>query len=73
MVQIKVSAVLNACSRCGIVASSLPSLGEEGACVCASHAFVCLFERVCFCPFSHILGIGDWLRFLIVALPGPFY
>ena len=38
----------------------------------ASHVFVCafVFARVCFCPFSLPLGVGGWLRFVIVALPG---
>ena len=42
----------------------ITSLGEEGA--------VC-FARVSFCPFSLPLGVGGWLRFVIVALPGLFY
>ena len=38
----------------------------------ASRAFVCLFARVSFCPFSLPLGVGCWLRVVIVALPGFF-
>ena len=36
------------------------------------HLFVCL-ARVWFCPFSLPLGVEGWLRFVIVAYPGPFY
>ena len=35
------------------------------------HLFVC-FVRVSLCHFSPPLGVGGWLRFVIVALPGPF-
>ena len=50
------------------------SLGEEGAGLCASRAFVCLFfTYVSFCPFSPPLGIEGWLRFVIVAFHGLFY
>ena len=48
------------------------SLGEEEAGLCASRTFVC-FARVCFCLFSLPLGVEGWLRFVIVAYPGPFY
>ena len=51
--------------------SSFTSLGEEGAGLCASPAFVC-FVRVSFCQFSIPLGVGGWLRFAIVALPRLF-
>ena len=47
-------------------------LGEEGAGLCASRTFVC-FVRVSFCHFSLPLGVGGWLRFVIVALPDLFY
>ena len=50
----------------------ITSLGEEGAGLCASRAFVC-FVRVRFCHFSLPLGVGSWLRFVIVALPGLFH
>ena len=33
------------------------------------HLFVC-FIRVSFCIFSLPIGVGSWLRFVIVALPG---
>ena len=36
------------------------------------HLFVC-FVHVCFCHFSLPLGVGGWLRFVIVAIPGLFY
>ena len=50
-------------------------LGEEGAGLCASRAFVCCCccLRVSFCHLSLPLGVRDWLRFVIVALPGLFY
>ena len=35
------------------------------------HLFVC-FALVSFCPLSLPLGVGGWLRFVIVAV-GPFY
>ena len=31
------------------------------------------FERFKFCPYSFPLGVRDWLRFVLVALPGLFY
>ena len=61
-------------SSCFVIPFSnvITSLGEAGA-VCASvHLFVC-FVRVSFCHFSLPLGVGGWLRFVIVALPGLFY
>ena len=36
------------------------------------HLFVC-FVRVSLSFFFLPLGVGGWLRFVIVALPGPFY
>ena len=35
------------------------------------HLFVC-FVRVRFSHFSLPHCVGDWLRFVIVAFPGPF-
>ena len=35
------------------------------------HLLLC-FARVWFCPFSLPFGVGCWLRFVIVKLPGPF-
>ena len=50
-----------------------PRLGKkELVFVLLVHLFVC-FARVCFCPFSLPLGVEVWLRFVIVAYPGPFY
>ena len=49
----------------------ITSLGEDGAGLYASRAFVC-FVRVSFCHVSR-LGVGGWQRFVIVALPGLFY
>ena len=40
--------------------------------MCFSCIFVC-FARVVFCPLSLPLGVGGWLRFAIVALPGRLY
>ena len=43
--------------------------GKESWSVCA---FVC-FARVGSCLFSLPVGVRDWLRLVIVALPGLFY
>ena len=51
----------------------ITSLREEGAGLCASRTFVCLFCACMFCPFSLPLGVEGWLRFVIVAYSGPFY
>ena len=49
----------------------ITSLGEEGAGLCVSRAFVLhVFVIVI---FSLPLGVGDWLRFVIMAFPGLFY
>ena len=67
--------VLNSClALCPRVSSFLlalwsPRLGKKELLM---HLFLC-FARVSFCPFSLPLGVGGWLRFLIVALPAPFY
>ena len=45
---------------------------KELVCVLLVHLFVC-FVRVTFCHFSLPLGVGGWLQFVIVALPGLFY
>ena len=51
----------------------ITSFGEEEAgIVLLVHLFVC-FARVCFCHFSLPLGVEGWLRFVIMAYPGPFY
>ena len=47
-------------------------LGEDRVGLCASRAFVCKIH-VSFCHFSLPLGVGGWLWFLTVALPGLFY
>ena len=47
--------------------------GEDGAGLCASYAFVCLFCTCRFCPFSLPLGVWGWLRLVTVALPGLFF
>ena len=61
-------------SSCFVIPFSIviTSLGEEGAGLCASRAFVC-FVHVSFCHFSLSLGVGGRLQFVIVALPGLFY
>ena len=57
------------------VCFSIPitSLGEEGAGLCASRIFVCLFCAFMFCPLFLPVGVGGWLRFAAVAYPRPFY
>ena len=49
-------------------------LREERAGLCASRAIACVF---CTCLFLFfivfLLGVGGWLRFVIVGLPGFFY
>ena len=53
----------------------ITSLGKEGLVfVLLMHMFVC-FVLVSFviCHFSLPLGVGGWLRFVIVAIPGLFY
>ena len=65
-------------STCFVILFSgvITSLGEEGAGLRASlllvHLFVC-FVRVSFCHFSLPLGVGGWLRRVIVALLRLFY
>ena len=62
-------------SSCFVIPFSIviTSLGEEGAGLCASRAYICLFVLyVSFCHFSLPLGVVGWLRFVIVALPGLF-
>ena len=58
-----------------LVSIVITSRWEEGGGLYASRAFVCLFVLYVlgFCPFSLPLGVGGWLRFVIVALPGFFY
>ena len=62
--------VLSCCSSCvkKLRTCFITSLREEGSGLCASRAFVCLFLS-----FSLPLGVGGWLWFAIVALPGLFY
>ena len=61
-------------SSCFVISFSIviTSLEEEGAGLCASRAFVCSV-RVSFCHFSPPRGVGGWLQFVIVTLPGLFY
>ena len=48
------------------------SSGEETAGLCNVHAYVC-FALVDLCLFPLPLGVRDWLRLVIVALPGLFF
>ena len=59
-------------SSCFVIPFSIviTSLGEEGAGLCASRVF---FVCVVFCHFSLPLGVGGWLWFVIMALPGLMY
>ena len=63
-------------SPCFVIPFSIviTSLGEEGASLCASRAFVCFVCVTCsfVIHFSFPLGVAGWLRFVIVALPGLF-
>ena len=52
--------------------SPFTSLGEEKAALCAFRAFVC-FACVDLCLFPLPLGVRNWLRLVIVALPGLFF
>ena len=50
---------------------AVASLGEEGAGLGAFRAFV-RFVLVWICRFPLPLGVWEWLRFVILALPGLF-
>ena len=56
-----------------LVSPFVTTLGEEGAGLCASRTFLCLFCVCMFLSFSLPLGVEGWLLFVIVAYPGPFY
>ena len=62
-------------SFCSCVSSpfsiAITSLREERAILGAFHAFV-RFVLVWICRFPLPLGVGEGLRFVIVALPGLF-
>ena len=47
----------------------ITSLGEERS---GPYLFV-YFARINFFPFSHTLGVRDWLRLVIVATSRRFY
>ena len=51
----------------------ITSLGEGGAGLYASRAFVCYLACVNFCPFPLPLGVRGWLWLVIVALAGHVY
>ena len=56
-----------------VLAFGSPRLGKRGLVFALFlHLFVC-FARVCFYPVSLPLGVERWLRFVIVAYPGPLY
>ena len=62
-------------SSCFVISFSVvvPRLGKrELVCVFLVHVFAC-FVRVSFCRLSLPPGVGGWLRFVIVALPGLIY
>ena len=52
--------------------TAITSLGEERTGLCAFCAFVC-FARVGLCLLPRPLGIRDWLRLVMVAVPGLFF
>ena len=55
------------CPRFSVCFSVLiTSLGQEGAGLCASRTFVCLFCACMFLSFSLPLGVEGWLWFVIV-------
>ena len=56
---------------CGTFSIAITSLGEERANLSAFRTFA-RFARVWFCLFPLPLGVWDWLRLVIVALPGLF-
>ena len=62
-------------SSCFVIPFSIgiTSHGEERAGLFASRALFLCFVRVNFYQFSLPLGVGGWLRFVTVALPGFFY
>ena len=56
-----------------LLALCSPRLGKRDlVCMVLVHLFAC-FVRVSFCQFSLPVVVGDWLRFVIMALPGFFY
>ena len=59
--------VLSLCFSVLLVLRS-PPFGEERAGLCAFRAFVC-FGHVGLCLFPSPLGVRNWLRLVIVALP----
>ena len=73
----RVEFCLALCNRVFLVLFNIviTSLGEDRA--SWSGCFSCIlfvyFARVNFRPFPLPLGVRNWLRFVIVALPGLFY
>ena len=66
---LKSSRALCPCVSSFLSALWSPRLGKRDlVCVLLVHLVVC-FVRVSFCHFSLPLGVGGWLRFVIVALP----
>ena len=68
----RVESCLALFSRVVLFSIVITSLGEERAGLCAFRAFV-YFACDNFFLFSLPLCVRDWLRFVIVALPGLFY
>ena len=54
-----------------LLALQLPRLGKKRASLGAFRTFV-RFALVWFCLFPLPLGVWEWMRFVIVALPGLF-
>ena len=50
----------------------ITSFGEERTGLCGFRGLVC-FAREGLCLFPLPLGVGDWLRLVIVALQGLFF
>ena len=71
----RVESCLALCSRVVLFSIVITSLGEERTGICRVlfvHLFV-YFGCVNVCPFSLPFRVRDWLRFVIVALPGLLY
>ena len=72
----RVWAIYALCPRVSsfLLALLSPRLGKrELVCVLLVHCLFVCFVHVSFCHFSLPLGVGGWLRFMTVALPGLFY
>ena len=64
------------CFDCLFIFENLiPRLGKRELVsgLCAARAFLFALHLFVFVLLSLPLGVGGWLRFVIVPLPGPFY